>query len=152
MRIFISAVLIFLLVFPLFAEDVVLVNGSVIDGTGKLRALANIRIRDGKIVDIGPLKPGPGEMSVDVKGMIIAPGFIDIASLSPAAVQKDPASSSLITQGVTTAVLGSEGTGPYLVEEFMLPFDEKSPALNIAMLVGHTTARRQIMGPDYKRA
>src|SRR6185295_11945350 len=45
-----------------------------------------------------------------------------------------------------------DGTGPYSVEEFMLPFDEKPPALNIAMLVGHGTLRRQIMGSNYKRA
>jgi N-acyl-D-aspartate/D-glutamate deacylase len=67
-------------------------------------------------------------------------------------MQKDPAVPSLIMQGVTTAILGSDGSGPYSVEDFMLPFDEKPPALNVAMLVGHGTVRRQIMGSDYKRA
>src|SRR5215472_6398241 len=97
------------------AQNLVLVNGSVVDGTGKARVLANVRIRDGKIVEIGPLKPGAGEVLLDVKGMIVAPGFIDLSTLSPSAIQKDPAATSVITQGVTTAVLGSDGDGPYAV-------------------------------------
>jgi N-acyl-D-aspartate/D-glutamate deacylase len=134
-----------------FAQNFVLVNGSVVDGTGKPRVLANVRIRDGRILDIGPFKPVAGEMLLDVKGMIVAPGFIDLSTLSPSAIQKDPAAASVITQGTTTAVLGSDGAGPYAVEDFMLPFDEKPPALNIATLVGHGTVRRQIMGPDFRR-
>jgi N-acyl-D-amino-acid deacylase len=145
--------LLFVILFELSAigQDLVLVNGTTIDGSGKLRSLANIRIREGKIADIGPFKPASGENTLDVKGMIVAPGFVDFQSLSPSAVDKEPAG-SLISQGVTTAILGSDGSGPYLIEEFMLPFDEKPPALNIAMLVGHSIVRRQIMGPDYKRA
>jgi len=136
---------------PLYAQSIVLMNGSVIDGTGKPRIIANVRVRDGKVVDIGPVKPLSGEMAVDVKGMIVAPGFIDIRTLSPGALGKDPATAALIKQGVTTAILGADGSGLYSVEDFMLPFDDKPPALNIAMLVGHTTIRKQILGPDYKR-
>jgi N-acyl-D-amino-acid deacylase len=113
---------------------------------------ANVRIRDGKIVDLGPVKPVQGEMILDVKGMLIAPGFIDFQNVSPVAITAESSGSTLLTQGITTAVLGSDGTGPYSVEDFMLPFDEKPPVLNIAMLVGHATVRKQIMGPDYKRA
>jgi len=140
-----------LVVAPAFAQNLVLLNGSVIDGTGKPRVLANVRVREGKIADMGPFKPLAGEMTLDVKGMIVAPGFIDLQSLSPSAIQKDPAAASIVSQGVTTAVLGSDGTGPYSIEDFMLPFDEKPAAVNIAMLVGHGTVRRQIMGPDFRR-
>jgi N-acyl-D-amino-acid deacylase len=152
MRIFRSILIGLLFGSPCFAQNLVLLNGSVIDGTGKPRALSNVRIRDGKISDLGPFKPAGGETVLDVKGMIIAPGFVDVRSLSPSAIQKDAAAATLIMQGVTTAVLGSDGSGPYSVEDFMLPFDEKPPALNVAMLVGHGTVRRQILGADYKRA
>jgi N-acyl-D-aspartate/D-glutamate deacylase len=138
---------------PLIAEDLVLLNGSVIDGTGKPRVVANVRIRDGKIREVGSFKPAANEMTVDIKGMVVAPGFIDFQTLSPSAVEKDPAAATpLILQGVTTALLGSDGSGPYSVEDFMLPYDEKTTAVNIAVLVGHARIRRQIMGPDYKRA
>ena len=137
---------------PALAEDFLLINGTVIDGTGKPRLPANVRIKDGKIADVGPLKPASGEKTLDVKGMIVGPGFVDFQSLTPSAIANDPAASSVVSQGVTTAVLGSDGTGPYLIEEFMVPFDEKPPALNIALLVGHSTVRRQILGPNFKRA
>jgi N-acyl-D-amino-acid deacylase len=152
MRILKSLFFVLFMVTPGLAQNLVLVNGTVIDGTGKARFLGNVRIQDGKVVEIGPFKPGAGEMMLDVKGLIVSPGFVDLGTLSPSALEKDPAADSLLAQGVTTAVLGADGSGVYSVEDFMLPFDEKQPALNIAMLVGHGTVRRQIMGPDYKRA
>ena len=128
---------------PSFAENLVLVNGTIIDGTGKARAAGSIRIRDGKISDMGLLKLAPNETRLDVKGMIVSPGFIDLESGD---------TNSAASKGVTTVILGSDGKGPYAIEEFMLPFDEKPPAVNIAMLAGHSTIRRQILGADYRRA
>src|SRR6185369_13410208 len=90
MRIFRAILIGLFVVSPCCAQNLVLLNGTVIDGSGKPRALANVRIRDGKISDLGPFKPTPGETVLDVKGMIIAPGFIDLRSLSPSAMQKDP--------------------------------------------------------------
>jgi N-acyl-D-amino-acid deacylase len=148
-RLFIS---IWLVSVPSFAENLVLTNGTIIDGTGKARIVGNVRIRDGKVADIGPFRPGADETRLDVKGMVVAPGFIGLESVSPAEFAKNFDSQPMISQGITTLILGSDGTGPYLIEEFMLPFDEKPPALNIAMLAGHSTIRRQIMGPEYKRA
>ncbi|HLH31956.1 MAG TPA: amidohydrolase family protein, partial [Terriglobia bacterium] len=147
-----AIVLIFLLSSVACSEDLVLVNGSVIDGSGKLRTAGNVRIHDGKITDIGVFKPLPNETVLDIKGLIVSPGFVDFRSLAPSDIKKDPAAPSLVMQGVTTAILGADGTGVYSVEQFMLPFDDKAPGVNIAMLVGHATIRRQIMGDDYKRA
>jgi N-acyl-D-amino-acid deacylase len=147
-RIFIS---IWLIAVPSFAENVVLVNGTIIDGTGKPRVVGNVRIRDGKVVDIGPFRPAAGETRLDVKGMIVAPGFVDLETVPIAEFANNFDARSAISRGVTTVILGSDGTGPYSIEEFMLPFDEKPPAVNIAMLTGHSTIRRQIMGADYKR-
>src|SRR5438105_8737613 len=140
-----------LLTCPAFAENLILMNGTIIDGTGKPRVMGNLRIRDGKITDIGAFRLAAGETLLDVKGMIIAPGFVDLETVSAAALEKDLAAAPEISQGITTVILGSDGTGPYSIEEFMLPFDEKPPAVNIAMLVGHSTVRRQIMGAEYKR-
>ena len=128
----------------LSAENLVLTNGTIIDGTLKARFTGNVRIRDGKITDIGTFRPAQGEMVVDVKGLIVAPGFVDL--------QNPAVGDAHVSQGITTALLGSDGKGPYLVEQFMAPFDEKTPAMNLTTLVGHATVRRQIMGNDYQRA
>ena len=62
------------------AEDLVLVNGTVIDGTLKARFQGNVRVRNGKIAEIGIFKPAAGETVLDVKGLIVAPGFIESGS------------------------------------------------------------------------
>ncbi len=80
-RLFIS---IWLVALPSFAENVVLTNGTIIDGTGKPRVVGNVRIRDGKVADIGPFRPAAGETRLDVKGMVVAPRFIGLESVSPA--------------------------------------------------------------------
>src|SRR5256714_10232932 len=69
-----------LLALPAFAENLVLVNGTIIDGTGKPKAAGSIRIRDGKIADMGLLKLAPNETRLDIKGMVVMPGFIDLES------------------------------------------------------------------------
>jgi N-acyl-D-amino-acid deacylase len=147
-----ALVLSILLAVSAHAEDLVLINGSVIDGSGKVRAAGSVRIHEDKIAAVGVFKPMPEERVLDVKGMVVAPGFIDFQSLPVEAAGKDSETAGLLSQGVTTAVLGSDAKGPYSVEDFMVPFDEKPPSVNIAMLVGHATVRRQIMGDDYKRA
>jgi N-acyl-D-aspartate/D-glutamate deacylase len=134
------------------AENLVLINGTIIDGTLKARFAGNVRIRDGKITDIGVVRPAAGEIVLDVKGMIVAPGFVDLQNRSAAALSKDHGAATQVSQGITTALLGADGSGPYSVEQFMAPFDDRAPALNIVTLVGHATVRRQIMGQDYKRA
>jgi N-acyl-D-amino-acid deacylase len=143
MRLIRLLITIWLLARPSFAENLVLINGAIIDGTGKPRTVGGVRIRDGKIADIGVLKVAPNESRLDVKGLIVAPGFIDLEAGDLSAAT---------SKGVTTVILGTDGTGPYAIEDFMIPFDEKPPPVNIAMLAGHSTIRRQIIGTDYKRA
>jgi len=134
------------------AENLVLMNGTIIDGTLKARFAGSIRIRDGKITDIGVVKPAPGEATLDVKGMIVAPGFVDLQNHSAVALDKDHGAATQVAQGITTAFLGAGGISKNNEEQFMARFDDRAAALNIATLVGHATVRRQIMGADYKRA
>src|SRR5262245_6466716 len=99
MRIISSFILLWILAGSAMAQNLVLVNGAVMDGTGKARTPANIRIRDGKVSDVGPFKPAADETLLDIKGLIAAPGFVDFQNLSPSAIEKDPAAAALVTQG-----------------------------------------------------
>ena len=62
--------------------DVIIENGSVVDGSGKDRFAADVGIRDGRIDQVGDLSEIAAGTRVDATGMIVAPGFIDIHSQS----------------------------------------------------------------------
>jgi N-acyl-D-amino-acid deacylase len=131
-------------------NNVVLLNGTIIDGSGKARVRGNVRIRDGQIVDIGTFRPAAGEATLDVNGLVVAPGFVDIHNLSLAGIRRDHGAATQVAQGITTILLGPDGTGPIAIEDFVTPFED-DVAVNIMTLVGHGTVRRSVMAEDYKR-
>jgi N-acyl-D-amino-acid deacylase len=135
-----------------WAQDVVLAGGLIIDGSGKPGVIGDVRIRGGKIDDVGAFRPLPNEPVIDVKGLVVAPGFIDIDNHSAAVLDASLGAQSQVMQGVTTLVFGLDGEGPVRVEAAMARFDDKAPALNVLTFAGHNTARREVMGADFKRA
>src|SRR5439155_7865497 len=104
------------------------------------------------IVGVGPdVRPLPGDGIVDAKGLVVAPGFIDIHNHSATELATEPAAASQVAQGITTVVLGPDGSSPWPIGEY-LAARRKSPAsVNVAVMVGHATVRRLVMRDDYKR-
>ena len=97
---------------PVSSFDVVLENGRVIDGTGAGWFLGDVAIAGDRIARIGPagsLRRFPARERVDVHGLVVAPGFIDIQSGTN--FLGDGRSVSKVTQGITTEILG-EGSTP----------------------------------------
>ena len=87
--------------------DVLLKGGRVVDGTGAPWYVADIAVRDGKIIGIGRLDHLPAERVVDVTGLYVAPGFIDMMGQTGAPFLKNPqAADNLLTQGITTINAG----------------------------------------------
>src|SRR5712664_516730 len=91
--------------------DLVLRNGKIVDGTGNPWYPGDIAVRGDKIVAIGRNIRGPVKREIDAKGLVVAPGFIDMHSHSDYVLLEDGSAQSKIRQGVTTEVLG-EGTSP----------------------------------------
>ena len=133
------------------AQDIVLVGGTVIDGTGTERVQANVRIRDERIVRIGDFVPDVGDTVVDVTGLIVAPGFVDIHNHSAGGIQEEPAATSQIAQGITTLALGPDGGGTFEVQELLDEIEANPPAPNVLTFVGHGTVRRHVLGDAFKR-
>src|SRR5262245_27059281 len=94
--------------------DLVIRGGRIVDGTGNPWFYGDVGIRAGRLVAVGRIPRHPASRQINAKGLVVAPGFIDMHSHSDYLLLEDGRAQSKIRQGVTTEVLG-EGTsgGPY---------------------------------------
>ena len=95
-----------LFLFPLFAAsqdcDILITNGKIIDGTGNGWYYGNIAVKDGKIIKAGRDITLSAKKTIDAKGLIVAPGFIDVHTHLEDDEARDPNATSFILDGVTT--------------------------------------------------
>src|SRR6476661_8399171 len=105
--------------------DTVITNGHIIDGTGSPWYSGDIGIRDDKIAAIGNLSAAQRTRTIDVHGMVVAPGFIDMLGQSELTILVDPRLPSKIYQGITTEITG-EGNSIAPLNDAIIQSDRKS--------------------------
>ncbi|HCH42797.1 MAG TPA: aminoacylase, partial [Algoriphagus sp.] len=106
---------------------------------------ADIGILDERIVEIGDLKNAEAKTIIDASGMVVSPGFIDMHThLEP--IMEMPDAKSLIMQGVTLALGGPDGGGPWPFGSYLDSLEQLGTGPNLAYLIGHNTIRREVMG------
>jgi len=130
--------------------DVVIRNGRVVDGTGNPGFFADVAIKRGRIARIGRIA-GKGKTEIDAKGLIVAPGFIDIHTHADDVAQM-PQAENFVRMGVTTIVAGNCGASTLDIAKFFREIDRAKVAVNVATLVGHNDVRKIAMGGDFDRA
>lgn len=101
------------------ALDIVIREGSILDGTGAAPFVADIAVEDGKIAAVGRVA-ARAAVEIDAKGLAVAPGFIDIHSHSDYTLLVDPRAKSSIFQGVTLEVVGNCGHGCFPLRDPVL--------------------------------
>ncbi|HXW18267.1 MAG TPA: D-aminoacylase [Candidatus Acidoferrales bacterium] len=149
--------------------DVVIRNGRIIDGTGSPWYSADVAIRDGRIAAIGRLGGVPAKRTIDARGRVIAPGFIDMLGQSEVTILVDPRVPSKICQGITTEITGEGNSiapqtdatlkGDSLVfehyhitpdwksfNEYFARLEKQGIGINLASYVGATQVRRVVLG------
>jgi len=141
--------------------DLLIRNGRVLDGTGNPWYPADIGVRDGRIVAIGPLAGAQAARVIDAAGKYVAPGFIDIHSHADDGARatggfRDQnaqirAAPNLVTQGITTVVVNQDGRSPWPVAEQRALIEKNRIGPNTMLLVGHGAVRSQVMGRDTRR-
>jgi N-acyl-D-amino-acid deacylase len=155
--------------------DLVIKNGTVIDGSGDKGYMSDIGIKDGKIYVIDDNISGYYSSEIDASGQIVAPGFIDILSWASGPIVYDGDVQSVVCQGITTAIFGEGWSmGPVneavreemqlMWKEYNISYDWKTLAdylkfvekqgtsVNIASFVGATTVRLYVIGNEDRSA
>ncbi len=134
---------------PASQYDLVITNGTIVDGSGVPRFRGDVAISDGKIVRVehGSIPTAGAKRVVDANGLIVSPGFIDLhAHLDP--IPQMPDAQSAAMQGVTLALGGPDGGGPYPFKAYLDSLQQKPLGIDVAFLAGHNTIRRAVMGTE----
>jgi N-acyl-D-amino-acid deacylase len=152
--------------------DLLIKNGTVVDGSGKEEFKTDIAIQGDKIEEIGNLGEVEAHTIIEASGLFVTPGFIDSHSHSDEAYLVNPLSESKLRQGITTEIVGNCGFSPFPLneeikkryqkdyedwgididwnsaEEYLQRVEEAKPAVNIIPLVGQGTIRACVIGYD----
>ncbi len=129
--------------------DVILRNGRVADGTGNPAYFADVAIKKGRIEAIGNIKEH-AKKEIDVRGMIVAPGFVDVHTHAES-IDEQPRAENFVRMGVTTLVLGNCGDSKVKVGEFFRKLERTNTSPNVATLIGHGAVRGKVMGGSFMR-
>jgi len=137
-------------------------GGTVFDGSGSPGIEADVAIENGRIAAIGRNLADDGAVVIDAHGMAVAPGFIDIHSHGDGSLWDDPRAESIVRQGVTTIVVGQDGSsraprggaddgenGRHSFDGFTQFWDALKtlqPSVNVASMVGLGTVRGIVIG------
>lgn len=142
--------ILFFLLTPVFAFtqncDILISNGKIIDGTGNSWYYGNVAIKDGKIIAIGRDVNLSAKKTIDAKGMIVAPGFIDVHTHLEEDETKDPEAKNFIYDGVTTCITGNCGSSNVDIGKYFRFIDSLKLSINVAALIGHNDVRKAVMG------
>jgi N-acyl-D-amino-acid deacylase len=133
------------------AASTLIRNARVIDGSGAAARAADVRIAGDRIVAVGRLTPAAGEPTYDAGGLTLAPGFIDTHSHHDRGLDTAREAIAMVSQGVTTIVVGQDGGGIDLAALFSR-LEQRPAAVNVASYAGHGAIRERVLGKDYARA
>ena len=143
--------------------EIVIKGGRIVDGTGAPWYVADVGIREGKIVRIGRIESAADRI-IDASGMIVAPGFIDMmGQTATPMLENSAAAANLLAQGITTINCGegvseapqsperAKQTGWQSMAEYFQILEMRGLVVNAVQTVGHTQVRQLVVGDVDRR-
>ncbi len=151
--------------------DLVIRNGTIIDGSGAARYRADVAIKGDRIVRIGKINKAVATREIDATGLVVSPGFIDMLGQSETYLLIDPRAMSKVMMGVTTEVTGEgESIAPIndrlikeqedfnrryhldidwrTLDQYFKRLEKQGSGVNLATFVGATQVRAYVIGYD----
>ena len=134
--------------------DVLLVGGTIYDGTGSDGVVGDVAIRGDRVVAVGSFKTKSAGWRLDCRGLVVMPGAIDLHNHSDRQVvdSKTRANINYLMQGCTTVVTGNCGSGPVDVAEYYSKINQAGAGTNVVHLLPHGSLRQQVVGTDRRPA
>ncbi len=129
--------------------DVILRNGTIVDGTGGRSYRADIAVRNGFIHRIGNLRDSKAAVDLDVRGLVVAPGFINLHS--HATLSGVRTAVNMLTQGVTTEIINADGAGSLSIAKQLADFSAAGLAVNLGGYIGFNSAWASVVGQADRR-
>src|ERR1700682_1024890 len=99
--------------------DILISSGRIVDGAGNPWFIGDVGIQGDTIAYVGPTGNARGRLTLDAKGLVVAPGFIDTHSHARRGIFESPAAKNQIRQGVTTLIEGPDGSSPLPLKPFL---------------------------------
>jgi N-acyl-D-amino-acid deacylase len=125
-------------------------NALLIDGTGTPPRRGSVRVAGDRIVAVGMLTREGDERVIDAGGLALSPGFIDTHSHHDRGLTTGRDALAMVSQGITTIVVGQDGGGSGLAALFGR-FEAQPVSVNVASYAGHGPLRSAVMGEDVRR-
>jgi N-acyl-D-amino-acid deacylase len=131
---------------PTDKVDLLLRGGRIVDGTGAPWVLADVAITGDRIVALGRNLSVNAARTLDARGLVVAPGFIDLHTHARRNLLNVPTAENYVRQGVTTIFEGPDGSSPLPLGEWLDLVGAKGVSPNVASFVGHGTIRERVIG------
>lgn len=151
--------------------DLLIRNGRIVDGSGRVAYMADVAIKGDRIASIGQLSHATAARTIDAQGLVVAPGFIDMLGQSETYLLIDPRAMSKVMMGVTTEITGEgESIAPInerqikeqadflrrfnltidwrTLDEYFKRLEKQGSGVNLGTFVGATQVREYVIGYD----
>src|SRR5438132_676764 len=132
--------------------DILITGAGVVDGSGAPWYFADVGIQGDTIAAIGQLGDAMAAVRIDARGMVAAPGFIDIHSHGRRGIAAVPTAENYLREGVTTIVEGPDGSSPLPIAEFLDGIRKLPISINFATFVGQGSIRQAVVGLANRKA